>query len=148
MVVRLCRPRNFAPVIRLMVVLAITADTRWPRGVSECKTMMLPCPAYVSTFGWFLDGVRRCKSKKCLHSVSLRIFVAMNPIPFGDAIESCSSGSSSSSMVDIRSSISLVGSLAKKIVSSLGARQSAVCRYAGVKDCCNRVPTLRASQTP
>jgi hypothetical protein len=33
------------------------------------------------------------------------------------------------------------------VFNPLGARQSAVCRSAGEKDCCNRVPVSRAFQT-
>ena len=131
-----------------MAVMAISVDPRWPRGVSDFKTVTLPCHACVSNFGLSIAGVHWCKSKKCLHSVSFRIFAAMNMIPLGVAVESCNSGRSLSSMVGGRSSVTVLGSPAKKIVFPLGAMQSAVCRSAGVKDCYSRVPASRAPQTP
>jgi len=118
-----------------MVVLAISADTRWPRGVSDFKVVTLPCHACVGSFGWSLAGVRWCNSKKCLPSVSFRIFVAMNLLFLGAAVESCNSGRASSSMVDGRSSVTVLGSPAEKMVFPLGAMQSAaMCRSAGVKE--------------
>ena len=75
------------------------------------------------------------------------MFAAMNLIPFDVVVDSCSSGRSSTSIVGGRSSIAVVGSPAEKLVSPFGARQSAVCRSAGVKDWCSSVPASRASRT-
>ena len=122
-------------MICLMVVLAISADARWPRGMSDFSSVTLPCPAWVNSSGWSPAGVRWCKLKNLLHSVSFVSLTVMNLMPLGAPVHSSRSGSYSSSMVAGRSSTIVDGPPAEKIVLSHGATQSAVYLYAGVKDC-------------
>ena len=133
----MCLPRDCAPAMRLMVVLAISVDACWPRGLSDCRITTLPCPACVSNLGWSRANVRLCKSKKRLHSVILRILAAIYRTPLGADIDWCMSGKSSSSIVEGRSSMTDAGSPAENMVFPRGAKILAVCISADVKDCCS-----------
>ena len=81
------------------VVRVVVVDVLCPRGVSDCTTVTLPCPEWVSNFGLSLVAILACKLKNCYNSVSLRTMVAMKRTRFGAPALSCRSGTTSVSIV-------------------------------------------------
>ena len=137
-----CRPILWAHGMRLIVVRAIVAHVLCPRGVSDSKTLTLPCPDWVSNLGLSLVATLACKLKKCFHSVNFRTLGAMKRTPFGTSTFYIRSGTTSISIVGVKSSTLDSGSPAKKMMLPRWVISFVVCSCVDVNEYCVRLASM------
>jgi len=78
-----CLPKQGAPVILLIVALAVEAKTARPRGMSGSRIETLSWPEWVKSLGLVEIGAEERRQKNARQSSSFRMPEAMNLDPLG-----------------------------------------------------------------